>query len=220
MYIASSSIKNLNKAMRDLEILAAEIAKARTHLTWCCQFTPKNICAYFHHEHPRLATSWREPEIQEDPCKKPTGFMSNAPILLGALNLWCSGRYGRCSRPQWGRHVECLGKKAQGAAIFQKELCMAILQGIESQLLADRRMRNDELGLARYTTSIPQSSLGRRFLFHRLGMRVLTSHRHMIRLHPRDNPAGPTAYSEQRIPLPYASIFRTTDSLTPARAIS
>ena len=108
---------------------------------------------------------------------------------------------------------------------------MAILQGIESQLLADRRMRNDELGLvtaeetcmkamARYTTSILQSSLGRRFLFHRLGMRVLTSHRHMIRLHPRDNPAGPTAYSEPRIPLPYASIFRTTDSLTPARAIS
>ena len=48
------------------------------------------------------------------------------------------------TRPQGGRHVECLGKKAQRAAIFQEELCMAILRGLKDQLLTDRRLRSGE----------------------------------------------------------------------------
>ena len=144
----------------------AEIEKATTHLKWCCHLYQRQIDrgAYFLHEHPRLATSWREPEItnllrQEsvdkinadqcqlgqqtdsgEPLKKPTGFMSNAPHLLNKLNRRCFGRHGICSRPQGGRHDECLGKKAQRAAIFQEELCMAILRGFKDQLLHDRRM--------------------------------------------------------------------------------
>ena len=73
--------------------------------------------------------------------------MSNAPLLLSKLNRKCFGRHGLCSRPQGGRHVECLGKKAQRAAIFQEELCLAILRGIKDQLLNDRRMRNGELSM-------------------------------------------------------------------------
>ena len=34
-----------------------------------------------------------------NPVKKPTGFMSNAAQLLGALDRRCFGRKGLCSRP-------------------------------------------------------------------------------------------------------------------------
>ena len=82
-----------------------------------------------------------------DPLKKPIGFMSNAPHLLNKLNRRCFGRHGICSRPQGGRHVECLGKKAQQAGIFQEELCIAILRGFKDQLFRDRRMRNGKLSM-------------------------------------------------------------------------
>ena len=82
-----------------------------------------------------------------DPLKKPTGFMSNAPELLDELNKRCFGRRGLCSRPKGGKHAECLGKKAQRAAIFPGELCIAILRGFKFQLLKDRRMRHGEVGL-------------------------------------------------------------------------
>ena len=82
-----------------------------------------------------------------DSLKKPTGFMSNVPRLLRRLNHRCFGRHGLCSRPQGGRHVECLGKNAQRAEIAQEELCMAILNGIKDQLLFDRRLRIGELSV-------------------------------------------------------------------------
>ena len=43
--------------------------------------------------------------------------------------------------------MECLGKKAQRATIFQEELCVAISRGIRAQLLIDRRMRPREVGV-------------------------------------------------------------------------
>ena len=82
-----------------------------------------------------------------DPLKKPTGFMSNAPELLDELSKRCFGRRGLCSRPKGGKHAECLGKKAQRAAIFQDELCIAILRGFKRQVMRDRRMRHGEVGL-------------------------------------------------------------------------
>ena len=84
---------------------------------------------------------------QGDPLKKPTGFMSNAPLLIQHLGKRCFGKGGLCSRPLGGKHVECIGKKAQRAAIFQEELCVAILRGIRAQLLADKRMRPGEVGM-------------------------------------------------------------------------
>ena len=118
-----------------------------------------------------MATSWREPEIEKilkregvskviadqcqlgqptdegDQLKKPTGFMSNAPVLPNNLTRRYFGRHGLCTRPQGGRHVECLGKKAQRAAIFQEELRMAILRGLRDQLLTDRRLRIGEASI-------------------------------------------------------------------------
>ena len=37
-----------------------------------------------------------------DPIRKPTGFMSNSPILLRHLNRRCFGRHGLCSCPAGG----------------------------------------------------------------------------------------------------------------------
>ena len=52
-----------------------------------------------------------------NPLKKPTGFMSNAPELLKHLDRRCCGKGRICWRPQGGKHADCLGKKAQRAAI-------------------------------------------------------------------------------------------------------
>ena len=82
-----------------------------------------------------------------DPFKKQTGFMSNAAILLKALDRCSFGRPGLCSRPQGGRRVKCLGKTAQREARFQEELCMVILRGLNDQLLTDRCTRDGELDL-------------------------------------------------------------------------
>ena len=153
--------------------MAREIRDARKHLKWCCHLYLKQVArgAYFLHEHPAFATSWRTPEIirvlgrpnvqrviahqcqfgqqtdQGDPLKKPTGFMSNAPRLLQELDRQCFGRGGLCTRPEGGRHAECLGTKARRAAIFQEKLCLAILRGLKAQLIIDRRMRPGEVGV-------------------------------------------------------------------------
>ena len=82
----------------------------------------------------------------EEPLKKPTGFMSNASEILRILDVRCFGKGGLSSR-KGGRHAECLGKKAQRAAIFQDELCLAILRGLKCQLIADRRMRHGDVGV-------------------------------------------------------------------------
>ena len=37
-----------------------------------------------------------------DPLKKPTGFMSNVPDLLAAVDRQCFGKHGLCSWPQGG----------------------------------------------------------------------------------------------------------------------
>ena len=173
MCTAFSNIQNLNKAKRDPEVVRREFVKACIHLNWCCHLYEKQMSrgAHFLHEHPAGATSWRETRIMEllqrqgvgrvvadqcqfgqetdsgDPLKKPTGFMSNAPELLDELNRRCFGRRGLCSRHRGGEHAECLGKKAQRAAIFKDELCIAILRGFKRQLISDRRMRNGEVGL-------------------------------------------------------------------------
>ena len=173
MCTAFSNIQNLNKMRRDPAVIEKEYEKARVHLKWCCRLYQAQIDrgAYFLHEHPAGATSWKLPEVLEvlaregvrrivadqcqfgqqtdtgDPLKKPTGFMSNADELLKTLDKRCFGKGGLCTRPKGGRHAECLGKKAQRAAIFQDELCLAILRGFKAQLIADRRMRPGEVGV-------------------------------------------------------------------------
>ena len=77
----------------------------------------------------------------------PSGFMSNSPVMLGHLNRRCFGKGGICTRPRGGVHAECMGKRAQRAAIFQEELCVTILRGLRDQLIQDGKMLNNEIGI-------------------------------------------------------------------------
>ena len=67
MCTAFSNIQNINKAKRNPAVVEAEVEKAQVHFNWCCRLYQKHIDrgGYFLHEHPRLATSWHEPEIEK-----------------------------------------------------------------------------------------------------------------------------------------------------------
>ena len=100
--------------------------------------------AYFLHEHPNSATSWKEACIlpvlklngvqritadqcqlgQEDeegnPIRKPTGFMSNSPEMLVQLHRRCFGRNGLCSRPKGGQHAHASASERSVPPSFKK----------------------------------------------------------------------------------------------------
>ena len=168
-----SQIQAINPARRDPREIERELIAGRVHLEFCCSLYRKQIArgAYFLHEHPQGATSWREPCMQAmlqlsgvrrvrcdqcqfgqesetgNPVRKATGFMSNAWHLLDIINRRCFGRKGFCTRPQGGRHQDCLGKVARRAAIYSDEMCEAILSGMKAQLVSDRRARDGEIGV-------------------------------------------------------------------------
>ena len=167
-----SNFQNLNAGERDPRVIEKEKEAGRRHLEWCCRLYAKQISmgVYFLHEHPAMATSWKEPCVERlltqegvsrvradqcqlgqendvgDPVMKPTGFMSNSEELLRALGRRCFGKGGLCSRPKGGRHAHCLGKVARRAAIFQEELRVTILRGIRSQLRKDHRLHDGVVG--------------------------------------------------------------------------
>ena len=90
----------------------------------------------FLHEHPAYASSWQSAEIRKflnevgvavstcdqclyrsetsdgDPIKKPTSWMTNAPMIAQELSQRCKGNGGNCARKKGGRHAQCRGKVA------------------------------------------------------------------------------------------------------------
>ncbi len=130
---------------------------------------------YCLHEHPRFASSWELPCIEEllkvdgvnivrgDQCQcgaqashgptrgspilKPTGFMSNSSKVLEALSRRCEGRNGRCTRPNGGQHVVLEGKLAREAAKYPRELCRAVPKGTAAQPREDRRLHQGCFGI-------------------------------------------------------------------------
>ena len=170
MCTAFSTWQYINNAKRDPDVVAKELAAGRMHLAWMCRMYLKQIAAgrLFLHEHPANATSWNEPCVREvlradgvaritadqcqlgqqtdagEPLRKPTGFMANCPEILDRLHRRCTGRGGVCSRPQGGTHQLCNGKKARRAAIFQRELCEAVLIGLKTYLERTRKMKQHE----------------------------------------------------------------------------
>ena len=66
--------------------------------------------------------------------------------ILGRLHKKCMGKGGMCSRPAGGKHRLCNGKVARRAAIFHRELCESILQGLRDEMRALRRTRPGESG--------------------------------------------------------------------------
>ena len=70
--------------------------------------------------------------------------MSNCESVLQRLERRCTGKGGWCSRLAGGQHQLCNGKRARRAAIFQRELCEAILQGLHEHMRRQRRLRDGE----------------------------------------------------------------------------
>ena len=62
------------------------------------------------------------------PVLKPTGFMSNAEVLLDHLRRRCNGLH---------EHAVCSGRIARDAAKYPRGLCRAIIKGMVSQMKHD-----------------------------------------------------------------------------------
>ena len=82
-----------------------------------------------------------------NPVKKPTSFMTNAPELYKELTRRCSGRNGKCNRPEKGAHAQCRGRTARMASIYHFKLCRAILVGFCRQLQADGVCKDGFVGM-------------------------------------------------------------------------
>ena len=57
------------------------------------------------------------------------------------------GRDGACSRTEGGRHVQCRGKVARKAAVYDFKLCRAILMGFRDQLRVDGLYKDGFIGM-------------------------------------------------------------------------
>ena len=155
----------------DPEKLHRQKVAAKLHLDFVASLYVEQIQAggYFLHEHPRFATSWQLPVMEEllkirgvervnaDQCQfgaeiqrgpktgsptlKPTGFMSNSPKLLEILGRQCTGTGGMCSRPAGGRHVALEGRHTRDSQRYPRALCQAVLRGATAQLRYDRRLK-------------------------------------------------------------------------------
>ena len=130
---------------------------------------------YFLHEHPRWASSWGVPEVndmvhtpgvrlvhgdqcqfgaevkrgklQGSPVLKPIGFLTNSTAIANALEQRCQGRNGACSRAKGGKHAQCQGTIATDAAIYPRGLCKTILKATAEQLKLDGHIRAGCFGI-------------------------------------------------------------------------
>ena len=128
----------------------------------------KSRIRYFLREHLWSATSWRLEEVQrmlnhedvgvvrgdgcqygmrakdrdgkEYPVKKPTGWMSNADLLLEELSATCDGK---CET-----HVNLLNGRAEPAVTYQLALCIAIVKGLQRQWERDHKRVAPEIAAA------------------------------------------------------------------------
>ena len=74
-------------------------------------------------------------EDGEGLVKKPTRYMTNAPLVAEELEMCCTGDH---------RHVKLVGGRAAKAAIYPPQLCEAILRGLKRQLISDGSIARNE----------------------------------------------------------------------------
>ena len=173
MCTAFSTWQRINDKIRDKYVVEAEKKRAVMHLEFCIELCREQLKhgRYFLHEHPAYATSWQEESMQKlmeesgvertvcdqcmygcktlegAPVKKPTQFVTNSPELAKKLGVRCTGRGGACSRPSGGAHVQCRGKVARRAAVYDFKLCRAILVGFRNQLRVDGIYKDGFIGI-------------------------------------------------------------------------
>ena len=167
----------LNATRRNPKTVEKEMIEARVHLDFVISLYVEQIAGgrFFLHEHPAYASSWSEDAMRElestpgvrritsdqcmfgqevtfgmfrgQPIKKPTGFLSNAPMLLARLEMRCKGIGGQCSRRRGGAHRTCSGSVAREAARYPLRLCRAIVQGMLDEMRSRGILKRGEVGL-------------------------------------------------------------------------
>ena len=167
----------LNNLKRDGHVVEEELRRAKMHLDFVVHLYRIQIEGgrLFLHEHPASATSWRHDTVEQimqlpgvhriigdqcqygaqarrgaragDPVRKPSGFMSNGPLILKELGKRCSGKNGWCSRRKGGQHVTASGQVAKDAAIYPDGLCRAIIKGIAAELEERGIINPGEVGM-------------------------------------------------------------------------
>ena len=145
-----SQLSTFSASTADPEERAAKLAEGRQHLETACRAYKAQIKGkrFFVHEHPWGATSWSEPSIREVmnmpgvmvvrgdqcmhglttttpdgevlPAMKPTGFMTNCPLMAEALSKRCDGGH---------THAQLVGNRAGPAAIYTPQLVKAFCEG-------------------------------------------------------------------------------------------
>ena len=161
-----SRLQELNKFMyRDSEVWMAKfqdrMQQAKRYVKFCTTIYEyqRSKGRYFLHEHPWLATSWSleciaKLEALDDvrkvqthmcqfgmksrtegqgselgPVLKPTGFLTNSVHIARELHKTC---------PRDHKHVNLVGGRAAGAAIYPDGLCQAICRGLAAQKREDK----------------------------------------------------------------------------------
>ena len=164
-----SRLQELNKYMyRTDRIWMAKyeelLLQAKRYVKFCTEIYEYQRAngPYFLHEHPWLATSWGLDcvarleaysdvrKVQTHMCQfgmvsrtggvgsalgpvlKPTGFLTNCPAIARELAVKCRRDHD---------HVNLVGGRAAGAAIYPPGLCRAICRGLAAQLREDKSGR-------------------------------------------------------------------------------
>eukprot|EP00435_Cladocopium_sp_Y103_P033093 s1902_g8.t1 len=160
-----SPLRRLSNFKRPKEIVDAEEAVGKLRLTRsmeCCKLQD-SLGGYYLHEHPRDASSWDEPEVDEL-VNLPNTFLVQSPMCRFNMmakdddgewghvrkeTLWLTNSeeiarelQGVCNNYVPGqephRHVHLVGaSRAKAAQVYPKELCEAILRGLKNQLEKD-----------------------------------------------------------------------------------
>ena len=149
---------------RDWEKYYVELEEAKEMMAFLCLIYKMQLKrgAYFIHEHPTSASSWKldcimellmlpgvglvrfdmcrygmtsQDSLGEAPVHKPTTLMSNCEAVLNSVNQRCEGGH---------RHVELIGGRAKACEKYPDALCEAIARAVDVQL------RSDDQGEAAY----------------------------------------------------------------------
>ena len=149
-----SPLLNLSKDKRTPEQNEEIHREGREHLLTALESykDQKRRGRIFLHEHPKNASSWKEPEMEEfcnEPgnflvtgpmctwhmtsednqgvgyVRKETSWLTNSEVLAGVLAGECDGSH---------RHVHLVNGRARSAQIYPPKLVAAILRGIKKEL--------------------------------------------------------------------------------------
>ena len=77
------------------------------------------------------------PHGDEGLARKPTGWLSNSPIILEELNVQCTNDH---------KHASLENGRANQAAMYPEKLCYAVLRGVRRQMVALVVAHTGEIG--------------------------------------------------------------------------